>query len=309
MASIAILGIGLLALALAPTWTLFLSAAFLTGVGYGAVDFAVYSLVSRSLPEKRTFQLSVIGSGWGIGSVIAPLVVAVVGAKYFHQFFFGAGICAVLLIYPVQTIVSPHSKERVLSLKMSKPSAKLLSFFALIIFLYVALETCVAGWAAPQLSHWKFSPLWGQFSTAGFWGGIAIGRLLGPRLSRRFGEGMLVIIGIVACCVVIPFASFRALGAFVYPLSGFAMSVMFPMTLSWFNNWSTESENGVAILLALTMAGGAAGPGLESIMVSQFGYGAVPWAAEIFAVTCAVACIWVYRNVPSQQSSSNSVKS
>ena len=302
MVSIGILGAGLLALALAPTWSLFLSAAFLTGVGYGAIDFGVYSLLSRSLPERRTFQLSIIGSGWGIGSVIAPLVVAVIGAKYFHQFFFGAGVCAMLLIYPVQTIVSPHSKDRVLSLRMSKPSAKLLSFFTLIIFLYVALETAVAGWTAPQLTHWRFSPLWGQLSTAGFWAGIAIGRLLGPAWSRRLGEPMMALIGIVSCCVVIPFASVRYLGAFVYPASGFCMSVMFPMTLAWFNNWSAEPENGVAMILALTMAGGAAGPALESILVSQFGYGAVPWAAEIFAVACAITCLLVYRNVPSQRS-------
>jgi len=302
MVSIGILGAGLLALSLAPTWPLFLSAAFLTGVGYGAIDFGVYSLLSRSLPERRTFQLSIIGSGWGIGSVIAPLVVAVVGAKYFHQFFFGAGVCAMLLIYPIQTIVSPHSKDRVLSLRMSKPSAKLLSFFTLIIFLYVALETAVAGWTAPQLTHWHFSPIWGQLSTAGFWAGIAIGRLIGPAWSRRLGEPMMALIGIISCCIVIPFASFRYVGAFVYPASGFCMSVMFPMTLAWFNNWSAEPENGVAMILALTMAGGAAGPALESILVSQFGYGAVPWAAEIFAVACAITCLLVYRNVPSQRS-------
>jgi len=88
----------------------------------------------------------------------------------------------------------------------------------------------------------------------------------------------------------------------VYPASGFCMSVMFPMTLAWFNNWSAEPENGVAMILALTMAGGAAGPALESILVSQFGYGAVPWAAEIFAVACAITCLLVYRNVPSQRS-------
>ena len=290
VASLVLLGLGLVVLASVNTWTIFECGAALAGVGFGALDFAVYALLSRVRPATRSWHLSVVGSGWGIGAVAAPLAIVLVQARHFAEFFYAAAIVALVLVTPTLRLVAPPDETSV-GLRMSRPAVRTLGLFGLALFFYVSLETSIAGWAASQLSAWHYSSTWGAITTTGFWAGVAFGRLLAPRFSGRHGDARVVIAGIVVATVLVPFASQRDLAPFVYPIVGVCLSVVFPLALGWFNTVSPAPGNGMVFLLLVTMIGGAVGPGVESLFVAHVGYAAVSWVADGFAVLCAATCV------------------
>jgi len=296
-ASLALLGFGLVGLATVNKWTVFEGAAVLTGIGFGALDLAVYALLSRVEPTVRSWHLSVVGSGWGIGAVVAPLAIVILQARHFIEFFYGAAIVAFVLIVPTLRLVAPRDENPAV-LGMSRPAAKVLGLFGIALFFYVSLETSISGWAASQLTAWHYSSSWAEITSAGFWAGVAFGRLLAPRWSHRLGDARVVIAGIIIASVLVPFASLRILAPVTYPVVGVCLSIVFPLALGWYNHVSSAPENGVAFLLLVTMVGGAVGPGVESLFVAHYGYGAVAWVADGFAALCAVTCVVIAALLP-----------
>lgn len=297
VASLTLLGLGLVVLATVNAWTVFECGGALTGVGFGALDFAVYALLSRVRPTARSWHLSIVGSGWGIGAVAAPLAIVLLQPRHFAEFFYAAPIVALVLVAPTLRLVAPPD-EASAGLRMSRPAARTLGLFGLALFFYVSLETSIAGWAASQLSAWHYSSTWGAVTTAGFWAGVAFGRLVAPRFSGRHGDARVVIAGISIATVLVPFASLRVAAPVVYPVVGVCLSVVFPLALGWFNTVSSAPGNGIVFLLLVTMIGGAVGPGVESLFVAHVGYIAVSWVADGFAMLCAATCVVIASVLP-----------
>jgi len=287
--SLAGLAVGLLLASLAPDWAAFVVGILLSGVGFGAVDFGVVSLVSRTAPEGRAARLSVSGSGWAFGAIAGPLLIVLIRPAHFEVFLGVASIVAIALIAPIRAVrapaVHPAMRRLLVDRRPSNRRAVLLTFLAGFAF-YVALETASAGWLATQLHGWGFAVGVGSLVTAGFWAGLAVGRLLAGRLSRRWTGRVLVLAGLGSAIVLLIAANFRGLAPFAYPLIGFALASVFPLGLHWFTELSPDDHNGIAWLVLIDMIGGILGSGAESLAVGAFGLRAIPYVAAGFAVLC-----------------------
>jgi MFS transporter, FHS family, glucose/mannose:H+ symporter len=286
-----VLALGLLFAALAPSWPAFLVGVFVGGIGFGAVDFQAVSLVARTDARVRAAGLSVSGAGWGFGAVAGPLVIVLIRPQHFQLFFALAAVASLVLIPMTRRLVAPLPATASPAAPRLGASPRILPVFVAALGFYVALETATAGWLATQLHGWGYAPPVPAAVTAGFWAGLAIGRLAGGRLASRWRTPHLIVAGLAIAIVLLLGASVRDLAPIIYPLVGFAIALVFPLGLHWFTELRPEDLNGIGLLLLVDTIGGVVGSGAANLGVAAFGLGAVPFVAAAFGVLCLLAFV------------------
>jgi fucose permease len=283
------LALGLLLAALAPGWPAFLAAVFVGGAGFGAVDFQVVSLVARTDARTRAARLSVSGAGWGFGAIAGPLVIVVIRPQNFQVFLALAAVAGLILIPVTRSIRAPVPIGRDAGHSVAPSHTPVLPVFVAALGFYVALETATAGWLATQLHGWGYVAPVPAAVTAGFWAGLAIGRLAGGRLESRWPSQRIITVGLAMAIVLLLGAGVRVLAPVIYPLVGFTVALVFPLGLHWFTQLRPEDLNGLGLLLLVDMVGGVVGSGAANLCVAVFGLGAVPFVAAAFGALCLMA--------------------
>jgi MFS transporter, FHS family, glucose/mannose:H+ symporter len=282
-ASLLMLALGLLLAAFAPSWAAFLAAVFVGGVGFGAVDFQVVSLVARTEARTRAARLSVSGAGWGLGAIAGPLVIVLIRPQHFQIFLALAAVAGLVLIPVTRSIRAPVPIGRD---AVVRPHLPVLPVFVAAMGFYVALETATAGWLATQLHGWDYAAPVPAAVTAGFWAGLAIGRLAGGPLESRWPSQRIITVGLAMAIVLLLGAGIRVLAPVIYPLVGFAVALVFPLGLHWFTELRPEDLDGVGLLLLVDTVGGVLGSGAANLCVAVFGLDAVPYVAAAFGALC-----------------------
>jgi len=271
---------------LAHSWTLFLTSIFLIGLGFGALDIALNTLLARTALRGRAHRLSISNAGYGVGAVICPLTIIALNPNNFRFLFAGLAAIALVLSTLNGGVHAPPLRTEPLQFEMTKMKAQrrpILLTFVVAYVLYVALETSSSGWMATQLHGVGYSESSGSLVTAGFWSGVAIGRLLGGSLYHRLSERKLVLGGLTLATLVCASAFSDALAPYAYPLLGLIVASIFPMGLMWYTMLCPHDSDGLSLLILFMMVGGVAGPAVTSLLVSQFGVRVVPITLATFA--------------------------
>ena len=279
------IALGAAGAALSHSWTLFLLSVLLIGLGFGALDLALNTLLTRTNAVGRAHRLSVANAGYGVGAVICPLVIIGLGPRNFPTLFAGLCVIALLLSMSNRGIIAP---PQVAAPGIDLPGAKshrrpILVTFVFAYIFYTALETGASGWMATQIHGVGYSESIGSVVTAGFWTGMALGRSLGGPLHRRFAEQKLVLGGLCLAIAVCLIALADPVAPFAYPVLGLIIASVFPMGLLWYTLLCPSDSDGLSWLFLFTMVGGVTGPGLESLMVAHFHVHVVPVVLATFA--------------------------
>jgi len=271
--------------ALSRLWPLFLASLFLIGLGFGALDISLNTLLARTSPVGRARRLSIPNAGYGIGAVICPLVIIALAPHNFPILFAGLGGLAVVLSASTGGVHAPPqaTEPRQAEISMMRERRPILVTFVVAYIFYVALETSSSGWMATQLRGVGFAASIGSIVTAGFWLGLAVGRLLGGPLHHWLGDRKLVLGGLILAAALTLVARADPLAPFVYPLLGLILASVFPMGLIWYTKLCPHDSDGLSLLIIFMMIGGVGGPGVVSLAVSHFGVHAVPFALATFA--------------------------
>jgi fucose permease len=285
--SLIVIAFGAAGAAFSHQWDLFLSSVFLIGLGFGALDMGLNTLLSRTALEGRAHRLSISNAGYGIGAVICPLVIIALRPSNFPILFGDFAVLAILLSTLNGGVHAPPLHAEPLQGEISKMKTKrrpiLFTFIVAYIF-YIAIETSSSGWMATQLHRVGYSQSIGSLVTAGFWGGLAVGRLLGGPLYHRLSDKKLVLGGLVLAIALCASAVADPIAPFAYPLLGLIIASIFPMGLIWYTKLCPHDSDGVSMLILFMMIGGVAGPGAVSLLVSHFGVHVVPLTLATFAV-------------------------
>jgi hypothetical protein len=138
---------------------------------------------------------------------------------------------------------------------MKSQRRPILITFIVAYILYVAAESRSAGWIAPQLHRVGYSQSIGSLVTASFWGGLAIGRVVGGPLCRRLSDRILVLGGLGLAFVLCVGALSNSLAPYAYPLLGLVTASVYPMGLIWYTVLCPHDSDGLALLIIFMMAG------------------------------------------------------
>jgi fucose permease len=261
------------------TWALFLTSVFLIGLGFGGLDIALNTMIARTELRGRARRLSVGNAGYGVGAVICPLIIVWLGPHNFPALFGGLCVLAVVLATLSGSVVAPPVRAEPLQAEITRMKDQrrpILITFVLAFIFYVAIETSASGWMATQLHRVGYSQSLGSVVTAGFWGGMAVGRSLGGPLYHWLAAKKLVLGGLSCAVVLILLALADPLAPYVYPALGLVLASIFPMGFIWYTVLCPHDSDGLSLMMVFMLIGGIAGPGAMSLLVSHFGVHVVP---------------------------------
>ncbi|MHB2029144.1 MAG: MFS transporter [Acidimicrobiales bacterium] len=301
--ALVIIVLGAAGAAYGATWTIFLTSVFLIGLGFGALDIGLNTLLARTAVEGRARRLSIGNAGYGVGAVICPLAIIAIHPENFRTLFVALGVLAVILSMLSSGVHAPPLHTEPLQGEITKMKAQrrpILATFVIAYIFYVAIETSASGWMSTELHGVGYAQSTGTLVTAGFWAGLAIGRFVGGPLYQRLSDSKLVLGGLALATLTCGAAFVNSAAPFLFPLLGLIIASIFPMGLIWYTKLCPHDSDGLSTLILFMMIGGVAGPGVVSLLVSHLGVHVVPFALASMAIVDLVVFLSALRFRPLQ---------
>jgi MFS transporter, FHS family, glucose/mannose:H+ symporter len=256
---------------------------FVWGSGTGFVTTATNLWIGETSP-KESGALSLVNFSWTTGAVACPfLLYRCRTAQELAAFFAALGTAAALLVIAFATI--PRHALQLNARRQApaeaplavRPPDRCTLIFGVLLFLYVGTETALGGWLATysrritggtDLKPWIVTPSF-------FWGGLMLGRSLGPAILRRITDLRAARIGLaVAITGTVLLTRSRTLGMVFADsiLAGIGCSLIFPILFSWLiKRYGSAAQRVAGPMLAMSGLGAASLPWLVGTVSSALG--------------------------------------
>lgn len=190
----------LAALAFTPGWIVFMAAIFLLGVAGGLIDSCGNAYVAV---RRGARSMGVIHAGFGIGSAIGPLFVAVLlaaGASW--RIAFGALALADLLL-ALAFLATAGAAGLVGSPAGRRPSVDgrgvIVALSVAVFFLYAGVAAGTGAWAFSFLTEARgIDTVVAGFAVSAYWGGLMVARIALGITGDRFDPNRVLSVSAVA---------------------------------------------------------------------------------------------------------------
>lgn len=303
-------GIGSLLFAFGDTFAFFVGLLAISGAGISIFKIGALALIgdiSRSTTQ-HTATMNLAEGFFGVGAMIGPAIVTTLltaGLSWKYLYVIAAMMCAVLVAIAI-TVKYPPMKEgtdepinlaRTMRM-MKNPYA--LGFSALIM-LYVATEVAIYVWMPTFLQ--KYAGPGAHivaYALTIFFVLRAAGRFMAVWMLSRFRWGAVLMW--FGCAIFACFAGSliggREVAAWLLPLSGLFMSLMYPTINSKGISCFHKSEHGAVagVILFFTAIAAAAGPLAMGAISDAFGdikYGFVLATGFAFLLAAGLFYNWL----------------
>ncbi|OMI37264.1 MFS transporter, partial [Streptomyces sparsogenes] len=84
-----LMAVGAAGFALAPAWPAALAMALVAGLGFGGIDYGLNQLFAVGFGRRSTAMLNVLNAHFGIGAILGPALIGLVGADRYTAVFLG----------------------------------------------------------------------------------------------------------------------------------------------------------------------------------------------------------------------------
>lgn len=283
---------GMLLVASAPGWWMFLIAVALIASGSGILNTTINTYASQHFSARHVNWLHAC---YSLGAAAGPLAMTAVMTRQ-ASWQWGYVLIAMAPIAMVAAYVltakhwhfSPPEPQQ----GTARPRAQVSSLLvrqAFLFFCYSGLELTLGRWCYTVLTEWKNIPV----ATAGlaascYFGSIFAGRLLLGAALDRVGATRMVRMGsIVAVVGTSSFAFGQGpMAAAGLVLTGFALAPIFPTLVAQSSSRFQRSELArvIAICVACAILGSATAPYLAGAATRIFGLGAIATATVVLAL-------------------------
>ncbi|KAK3489716.1 major facilitator superfamily domain-containing protein [Neurospora crassa] len=277
-------------------------------VGFGmSINLAMGNVFCGSLSNSTT-ALSMMHGSYGIGGTVGPLlatamvtVFEVVWSRYYAVSLGLAvlgGVCATCAFWdyerdtqqqlgsssaggsggPSGSTAAPKRDWRAdVTAMVSALSNRVVLLGALFIFAYQGAEVSISGWVNTFLMdsrHVHDGSV--GYVTAGFWGGITLGRFLLAPPAHRIGEKLFVVIVVVGACafqLVVWLVPNLVGNAVAVAIVGLLLGPVYPCAAAVFmRNISKQKQvSGMGVISAFGSSGGAAAPFTTGLLAQAVG--------------------------------------
>jgi FHS family glucose/mannose:H+ symporter-like MFS transporter len=235
-----LMAVGTFGLAVLP-WPLLRFAVSCYGLGLGMTIPAINLTIAARYVDSRAASLSVLNCIWGVGAISCPALVFV-AQKFVSTRSLLILLSVVLALLFVSMLKAWNQVTWIGAAAKPEIESRLrrqlsLQFLALLFFLYVGAETCVASWI--NIYAQRLLPLSGILSyspVACFWAALLIGRSVSPRILSWISEEGLYLISLMSALIsLVPILWGHSpiivvAGA---ALCGLALAPVFPLLLSF----------------------------------------------------------------------------
>ncbi|GAB3468850.1 MFS transporter [Actinophytocola sediminis] len=294
-ALIAMIAGGLL-FAAAPTWPVALGAALVGGVGFGWIDVGVNEMFLEAYGSDSTGMLNALHGTFGIGAVLAPLLIGVLPDGWYPVAFIA---CAALCVVALATLPGVHGRG---SSRRSGGRSRELSvlritvLFSVFFALHVGVESGVGGWETAHLVELGWATGTAATATAGFWLAMTAVRFAVHPLAKRFSAEQILFASIVVMLAGTALAFSAPLAPIGYVVAGIGVGPLFPTGLVWL---SQKVPGATSYVIASSMFGGMF-PSVLGGGVELWGMTVVPVALTGLSVVCLVIALVIRTRTPAR---------
>ncbi|OAA80112.1 Major facilitator superfamily domain, general substrate transporter [Akanthomyces lecanii RCEF 1005] len=264
---------------------------FLVGFGI-AVNVAIANTFCGSL-ARGTFVLGCMHGCYGLGGIAGPLVatsiVARAGAPWTRYYIFTTAIFALSIGAAVWTFrgydrelsrqhgaaaaaVGSGSRREALGSMFGSLRTRLVLLGSTFIFCYQGAEVSISGWVISFLIDARDgTPGSVGYVSAGFWGGITLGRFLLVAPAQRIGEKRFVyglVVGALVFELLVWLVPNVVGNAVAVSIVGVLLGPVYPCAMSAFLRGMTPKEtlSGMGTISAFGSMGGAVWPFIVGLL-------------------------------------------
>lgn len=284
---------GALAVAFAPTFAIVLVGVAGIGAGFGITNTGMNALFARDRTIGAAARMNALHSMFGLGAVIAPLVLSVAGLRV--TFVLLAAL--MLTILPaMRRAFDPGVEPPEDDSPEARRAAKIVMFGFLALFaLYIGTELGVANWMAAHLTDQGWTAAAAARWTSAYFLAFTIGRLLVARFAARVEPARLVIGSLILGAGTVALANIVSITPYAYVLVGLVVAPVFPTAMVWLTRRLPEARHGPAGAMLAGSAGAAVLPTLIATLVGARGTAAVPTAVAVLALVATAIAVWLRR--------------
>jgi len=290
---------GSLTIAFSRNWPLLALGVFVTGIGFGATDFSLNQLMARTRAHGRAARLTILNAAFGVGAVLGPVAAGVLGSRTLVLGFAIVSVmaCAMAVslagisVTPPAADPRPERPDRGQAGQARARRHPGVAVAALGYLLYVGCEAGTAGWIPAHLESFRYSPRFATGVTSGFWGAMAVGRILGVPASRTVAAHRMVLAACPLLVITLALTAVPAIAPVCYVAAGLAAAPIFPIGLDWLAAAFPRDGPATSWALIGSFAGGIVGPAAVAAVVSAIGLHAVPAVLSSLAAAAALAFV------------------
>lgn len=301
-----------LAFLVGDSFTVFVALLAIGGVGISVFKIGALALLGDISPTaaRHTTTMNLIEGFFAVGAIVGPAIVALLLAAGFHWkwlYAIAAAICAVLILVAAATRFpersAPIAAERAgLRRTLAMAGDPHALGFSALIMLYVGVETAIYVWM-PTFLKGGANDAVAASALSAFFVFRAVGRFAGAwLLARASWRAVLGLFGIaILACFLGSLAGGPGVGAFLLPLSGLFMSVMYPsLNSKGISGFARHDHAAVAgLILFFTALAAALAPLAMGAVGDAFGgVGAGFGLATAWAAILAAALVYNWLRDP-----------
>lgn len=298
-------GLACIGLAVSNVWAVTLVIAFLTGLGFGVFQVHYAAIFSRGFGARAGVVMSLMSVAFGLGSILGPAVIGVIGSVRYGWLLSACGALALLVAVTLWRVRFEPARTRDDANIQGSSSRVTLALvgFVLLSFTYVAAEGGVSFWAATHLHEARgFTVDGAAFLLSFFWIALTVGRALSAPIALRVSSRDMILGSLVLSLASLLLVQVTPFG---YVLAGFFFAPIFPAGLVWVGRVSHSEHATSAFLVASSLGSLFSAPAIGAI-TQAFGSGAIPWAITAFTASSLGAALWL-RSVTGDVSSEQRV--
>ncbi len=297
----ALIAIGIIGIAFAPSMAWLRVAVAVVGFGGGIINGGTNALVADVSADGRTAGLSLLGVFFGVGAVGVPFVLG----SLLGTFSYSAIIAAVGALVAIPFAITAATPFPAPKQPQGFPLAAarrllgdpVLLLMGLMLFLESGMEITVGGWTATFFrDELRISERRALVYLSLYWFGMMLARLaLGSVLKRAAPVRVLlgcIAVGLAGALTLIlaSDASVAALGVF---LLGVGFAATFPVVLGFVGDRYAElSGTAFSIVIVMALTGGMLLPWLTRVLGATYGlrgsFAIVPVALVLLSVVLGV---------------------
>ena|SRR5437867_598689 len=249
------------------------------GFGHGITTPAGNLRTADTNPNRSASALNVINAVWGFGAMSSPLLLKV-AAHHPSWFLYGTSSALATLLAAfllVRFVPDAHPGANVASERTADVwRSPMLAVICALFFIYVGAETSFGGWVATYAHRLgtENSTFWAM-TPSFFYGAMLAGRSLAPLALTRLRETNVAQIGLtLALAGGLALVSAQNIVTIVVGsfLAGLGLASIFPISVSLFPRWFSESVRGASgAVFASGNLGGAVLPWLVGVVSTHSG--------------------------------------
>ncbi|MFA9430860.1 sugar MFS transporter [Egicoccus sp. AB-alg2] len=287
---VAVLGVGGLAAAAAPSMLLVLAATVVLGAGFGLLSNGMNSVYPRDTGRRTPMVVACMHGVFGVGAVSLPLLLSVAG----HRVAFAVVGVAALAAIPLMRTTSTPPRPAMDPMGRTAPRRHVVAF-SLVFGLYVAAEAATATWLATYVEFRGWDAGAAARWTSGFWLAITGGRFLFALVLARVRPGRLVQVVLPLAAIALALASVPALAPYAFVAAGLCFAPVFPTAMVWLPRALPDAAGATTAAVLAALVGASVTPFVVGAVGSALGLATIPLSLAAVALLASGVALAIGR--------------